>query len=86
MSHFVFKNASKLLALCVVLYLVSTSYFIGTILAVVFLKKALSGKLSVSKRFAFAAPTELTRLVKQVKRRYVNPIVATPVKASARAR
>ncbi|MBN3828402.1 hypothetical protein G3O00_33050 [Burkholderia sp. Ac-20384] len=86
MLHFVFKNASKLLALCLVLYLASMSYFIGGIIAVVLLKKALSGKLSLSKRFAFTTPTESTRLVKQVKRRYTNPIVATPIKARALVR
>ncbi|KVL51890.1 hypothetical protein WK39_22550 [Burkholderia cepacia] len=86
MLHFVFKNAGKLLTLCLVLYLASTSYLIGGIVAVVFLKKALTGKLVLSKHFAFVTPTEPTRLVKQVKRRYANPIGATPVKARSRAR
>ena len=83
MLHFVFKNTGKLLSLCLVLYLASTSYFIGAIITIVLVKKALSGKLSLSKHFAFTTPTESTRLVKQVKRRYTNPIVATPIKARA---
>lgn len=86
MLHFVFKNAGKLLALCLVLYLASMSYLIGTIVAVALLKKALTGKPALSKYFAFATPTEPTRLVKQVKRRYAKPIVATPVKARSHAR